>query len=68
MRWPTGLTIIHKYCDRAQTGRNDNWEQFQLMLADTAKHAFDALIVWKTDRMISQATLCVQVFGHHLEH
>ena len=51
MRWPTGLTIIHKYCDRAQTGRNDNWEQFQLMLADTAKHAFDALIVWKTDRI-----------------
>ncbi len=46
-----GLTIIHEYCDRAQTGRNDNREQFQLMLADAAKHAFDALIVWKTDRI-----------------
>ena len=46
-----GLTIVHVYADRAQTGRNDNREQFQLMLADAAKHAFDALIVWKTDRI-----------------
>ena len=46
-----GLTIIHVYADRAQTGRNDNREQFQQMLADAAKHAFDALIVWKTDRI-----------------
>jgi len=46
-----GLTIIHEYCDRAQTGRNDNREQFQLMLADASKHIFDALIVWKTDRI-----------------
>ena len=46
-----GLTIIHEYCDRAQTGRNDNREQFQRMLADAAKHSFDALIVWKTDRI-----------------
>lgn len=46
-----GLTIIQEYCDRAQTGRNDNREQFQRMLADASKHAFDALIVWKTDRI-----------------
>ncbi len=46
-----GLTIIREYCDRAQTGRNDNREQFQLMLADAAKHVFDVLIVWKTDRI-----------------
>lgn len=46
-----GLTIIHEYCDRAMTGRNDNREQFQLMLSDASKHAFDALIVWKTDRI-----------------
>lgn len=46
-----GLMIIHEYCDRAMTGRNDNREQFQLMLADAAKHIFDALIVWKTDRI-----------------
>ena len=46
-----GLKIIHIYADRAQTGRNDNREQFQLMLADAAKQKFDALIVWKTDRI-----------------
>ena len=46
-----GLKIIHVYADRAQTGRNDNREQFQLMLADAAKHKFDALIIWKTDRI-----------------
>ena len=46
-----GLTIIHTYADRAQTGRNDNREQFQLMLADATKHKFDAVIVWKTDRI-----------------
>ena len=46
-----GLTIVKVYADRAQTGRNDNREQFQLMLADATKHAFDALIVWKTDRI-----------------
>lgn len=46
-----GLTIIHEYCDRAQTGKNDNREQFQRMLTDASKHAFDALIVWKTDRI-----------------
>ncbi len=46
-----GLSIIHVYADRAQTSRNDQREQFQLMLADAAKHKFDALIVWKTDRI-----------------
>lgn len=45
------LTIFHEYIDRAQTGRNDNREQFQCMLADASKHMFDALIVWKTDRI-----------------
>lgn len=45
------LTIIHEYCDRAQSGRTDNREEFQRMLTDAAKHAFDALIVWKTDRI-----------------
>ena len=46
-----GLTIIHVYADRAQTGRNDNREQFQLMLADATQKKFDALIVWKPDRI-----------------
>ena len=46
-----GLKIIHVYADRAQTGRNDNREQFQQMLSDAANKKFDALIVWKTDRI-----------------
>lgn len=45
------LKIIHVYADRALTGRNDNREQFQLMLSDAANKKFDALIVWKTDRI-----------------
>jgi len=45
------MTIVREYVDRAMTGKNDNRSQFQLMLADAAKKAFDALIVWKTDRI-----------------
>lgn len=42
--------IIHEYCDRARTGTNDNREEFQHMLKDTAKHQFTVIIVWKVDR------------------
>ncbi len=45
-----GLTIIKEYIDRAMTGRNDNREQFQEMLKDTAKKQFDTIIIWKIDR------------------
>lgn len=45
-----GYTIIHEYIDRAQTGRNDDREQFQQMLKDTAKRQFEAIIIWKIDR------------------
>lgn len=45
-----GLTIIKEYIDRAMTGRNDNREQFQEMLKDTAKKQFDTIILWKIDR------------------
>ena len=45
-----GYTVIHEYIDRAMTGRNDNREQFQKMLSDTAKHQFQVIIVWKVDR------------------
>lgn len=46
-----GYTVVREYCDRAQTGRNDNREAFQKMLADTAKHQFDVIITWKIDRI-----------------
>lgn len=45
-----GYTVIHEYCDRAKTGTNDNREDFQQMLKDTAKHQFEVIIVWKVDR------------------
>ncbi len=46
-----GYTVIREYCDRAQTGRNDNRDQFQQMLSDTDKHQFDVVITWKVDRI-----------------
>jgi len=49
------MTIVREYVDRAMTGKSDGREQFQLMLADAAKNAFEALIVWKTDRISSQS-------------
>ena len=33
-----GLTIIHVYADRAQTGRNDNREQFQMRKSINLMH------------------------------
>lgn len=45
-----GYTIIHEYIDRAKTGRNDNRDDFQRMLSDTAKKSFSVIIVWKVDR------------------
>ncbi len=45
-----GYTIVQEYCDRAVSGRTDNREAFQRMLADCAKHQFEVIIVWKVDR------------------
>ncbi len=44
------ITIINTYADRKQTGRNDNRAQFQKMIQDSKRHAFDVVIVWKIDR------------------
>ena len=46
-----GYTVVREYCDRAQTGRNDNRDAFQQMLSDTDKHQFDVIITWKVDRI-----------------
>lgn len=45
-----GYTIIHEYIDRAMTGKNDNRDEFQQMLSDSAKKQFQIIIVWKVDR------------------
>ena len=46
-----GYTIIKEYCDRAISGRTDNRDSFQRMLADTDKKSFDVIIAWKVDRI-----------------
>ncbi len=45
-----GYTVIDTYIDRAQTGTNDNRENFQRMIADAAKKQFEYIIVYKLDR------------------
>ena len=45
-----GYTIVAEYIDRARTGRSDNRDDFQRMIADAAKHQFSVVIVWKLDR------------------
>lgn len=46
-----GLTICHEYIDRHISGKTDNRAQFQRMMQDSDKGAFDSLICWKTDRL-----------------
>ena len=45
-----GIVIVHSYIDRATTGTNDNREQFQQMMKDSDKRAWDIVLVYKLDR------------------
>lgn len=45
-----GFTIIDTYTDKALTGRTDKRPGFQKMIADSDRHAFQAVICWKNDR------------------
>ena len=53
VRWAqkNGYYIVKEYIDRAQTGTNDNREQFQLMLRELERIRPAVLILWKVDRM-----------------
>lgn len=44
------IVIVGTYIDRAMTGTNDKRTEFQRMLKDSAKRAWDYVLVWKTDR------------------
>ncbi len=44
------LTVVGEYIDRAISGRTDNRPDFQRLIADSSKHVFDAVIVYRTDR------------------
>lgn len=43
-------TIIHTYADRAVSGRTDKRPQFRKMIADSEKHSFQCVLVYKHDR------------------
>lgn len=44
------IVIVDTYIDRAISGTNDNRKDFQRMLKDSAKDAWDYVIVYKLDR------------------
>lgn len=46
-----GLTIIAVYSDAAMSGKTDKRPQFQKMMKDSTKGAFDYVIAWKSNRM-----------------
>jgi len=45
-----GILVVDTYIDRAMTGTNDNRTQFQKMLRDSNKQAWDIVLVYKLDR------------------
>lgn len=46
-----GFRVVAEYCDRALSGRYaETRPEFQRMIADSAKRAFEYVLVWKLDR------------------
>ncbi len=45
-----GIKVVGEYIDRALTGRSDDRPDFQRMIRDAKKHAFQYVIVYKLDR------------------
>ena len=44
------IIVVDTYIDRAMTGTNDNRKDFQRMLKDSSKKAWDYVLVYKLDR------------------
>ena len=44
------IVILDSYIDRAMTGTNDNRTDFQRMMKDSAKKAWEMILVYKLDR------------------
>lgn len=44
------IEVIGNYIDRAQSAKTDHRPEFQRMIKDSYKHAFDCILVWKLDR------------------
>ncbi len=45
-----GFTIVETYADRHISGKTDERPEFQRLIADSKKHKFEGVVVWKTDR------------------
>ena len=45
-----GIDIVGQYIDRAKSATTDKRPDFQRMIADSSKHDFEVIIVWKLDR------------------
>ena len=46
----SGIDIVGQYTDRAKSATTDKRPGFQQMIADSAKHEFEVIVVWKLDR------------------
>ncbi len=44
------IDVVGNYINRALTAKTDNRPEFQKMIKDSYKHAFDCIIVWKLSR------------------
>lgn len=45
-----GITVVRTYIDRALSAKTDHRPEFQRMIKDSARGAFEAVVVWKLDR------------------
>ena len=46
-----GFRVVGEYCDRALSGRYaETRPEFQRLVSDSSKHAFEYVLVWKLDR------------------
>lgn len=44
------ITIVEHYVDRAYSAKTDNRPEFQRMIRESTRKAYDVVIVWKLDR------------------
>lgn len=58
-----GLTVIDTYCDRHISGRTDERPEFQRLIADAKRKKFEAVVVYKTDRLPGTNTTAPFISG-----
>ena len=57
-----GWMVVRKYIDQASGKGSADRTQFQLMMAETAQHPFDVVVVWALDRFTREGVF--QTFAH----